>query len=433
MRCIRTRSTILRAALFLVLVLLAIPAEAAGTSPLDGLVKEALENNPEIQAAKYGITAMNERPSQAGALPNPSITLGLMNIPTDSFDFKQEAMTQKTIGIMQTFPYPGKRGLKRAVAEKEVVRSKEGLEILKLRIVREVKETYFSLYLVGRSIEVIERNQRLLRDFIRIAETKYSVGKGIQQDVLKAYVELSKMKEKLITLEEKKAVFSARLGYLLNRPTETTFEVPTELEPGHRDVSKENLLARIYESHPVLKGMKAAIEREEKAHLLAKKGYYPDFNVSLQYGQRDDGPMKRADFVSAMVKMQVPLWQGKKEDRKVAERLARVNQAKARYDAAKSRLAFRVRKIKSEMESAFEQTRLFRDGIIPQAKASLESAIAGYQVNKVDFLTLLNNHLTLFNYEIQYYRALATHEIKMAALEEAAGGPLTGHNHEVKP
>ncbi|MDH3975067.1 MAG: TolC family protein [Deltaproteobacteria bacterium] len=404
------------------------PAENKSIS-LTNLVNEVINSNRDLAALKEHINAISTLPDQAGSLPNPSLTVGLVNIPTDSFDLKQEAMTQKTIGLMQKFPYPGKRGLKREIAQKQLEKSLTDLETLKLQLVRDLKIDYYTLYFVSRSREVTQRNKRLLQDFIRIAETKYSVGKGIQQDVLKAYVELSKMNEKLISLEEKEAVLKARLNYYMNREPDSPFEMPQELELSHGTMSDMELMKGSFEKHPLLKGMKSLIKKGDKARLLAEKNYYPDFNVTLQYGQREDGNMDRADFISTMVSVQLPIWQKNKEDKKLMEKRARLNETRLRYESARNRLAFMVKKTKSEMESAWEKTLLFRDGIIPQAKASLESAIAGYQVNKVDFLTLLNNHLTLFNYEIQYYRSLTDHEIKMAELEEALGGSFMAPNN----
>lgn len=417
---------------FISILFVLLPMEAYSqenkTGSLADLVNEVLSGNPDLAALKEHINALSTRPDQEGSLANPSLTLGLVNVPTDTFDLDQEAMTQKTIGLMQNFPYPGKRDLKKQIARMEFNKGLADLETLKLQLIRDLKTDYYNLYFVSRSREVTERNKRLLQDFIRIAETKYSVGKGIQQDVLKAYVELSKMNEKLISLKERETVFKARLNSYMNRPPDTPFELPKELEVSHDVMSNSTPVNDTFEEHPLLKGMEALIEKNEKAQLLAEKNYYPDFNVTLQYGQREDGQMDRADFISTMVSIQLPLWQKNKEDKALMEKKARLNEAKRKYEAAKNRLAYMIKKTKSEMESAWEQMLLFRDGIIPQAKASLESAIAGYQVNKVDFLTLLNNHLTLFNYEIQYYRSLANHEIKMAELEEALGGSLMAPN-----
>lgn len=418
------RTTISLILLLFLICFIPTPSQALAdeTLNLEAIIEEALENNPELNAARHNIEALGQRPDQAASLPNPMVSVGIMNIPLDSFDLDQEGMTQKTIGVMQSFPYPGKLALKREIAEKDLLRGKEGLEALKLVVVKEIKSAYYSLFFVNKSIEITERNKSLLTEFVRIAETKYSVGSGVQQDVLKAQVELSKLLDKLIILKEKRKTLKARLNYLMNRMPQEPLGDPGDVQLTPFDLSVDELQESAEKGHPVLKNILASIEKRKSAHLLAKKEYYPDFNVSVQYGQREDGAgMNRADFASAMLQMKVPLWHKTKEDRKVLEAAARTKQAEKNYETVRSRLFFRIKKLKEEMERDYEQALLFREGIIPQATASLDSAVAGYQVNKVDFLTLLNNQITLFNYEIEYYRTVTGHETKLAEMEEAVG------------
>ena len=179
------------------------------------------------------------------------------------------------------------------------------------------------------------------------------------------------------------------------------------------------------ERHPLLKAMEASVERNRKGNLLARKGHKPDIDLSMQYGQRDDGPMgDRPDFVSAIVKFSIPIWRGAKEDKKVLETSARVTQSEREYDRIRNILFYEAARIKEALESRRERARLFEEGIIPQARASLDSSVAGYQVNKVDFLMLLSSQIALFDYEMEYYKAVTEHEIKLAELEEVAGGDL---------
>ena len=392
---------------------------------LDAMIEEALNNNPALNAARNNIKALSQRPDQADSLPNPMISLGLMNLPLDTFELDREGMTQKTIGVIQRFPYPGKLDLMREMAEQSLIGGREELEALKLKVVAEVKKGYYSLFFVNKTIEITKRNKKLLEEFIHIAETKYSVGSGIQQDVIKAQVELSKLMEKLIVLKTEKETVKAKLNYLMNRLPQEPLGDPAEVEITSVNISVEKLQRDLENNHPVLKHILSVIEKNRSARLLAKKEYYPDFNVTVQYGQRDDGTnIDRSDFVSAMVKMKIPLWAKTKEDKKVVEMEARVKQAERNYEKAKSRLFFRVKELKENIIMNYEQAILFKDGIIPQARASLDSAIAGYQVNKVNFITLLDNQVTLFKYEIEYYKTIAGHEKKLAEMEEIVGLPV---------
>ncbi|MDT8316560.1 MAG: TolC family protein [bacterium] len=423
MSCIKKTLVILWAAIGLSMAL-SMPADA-GIIHLADIISEALKSNPELASARQNIEALSHRPDQSAALPNPMLSLGLMNVPTDSFSFDNEAMTQKSIVLSQRFPWSGKRQLKREMAEKDLLKGEFALKSLELKLVLEVKRSYFQLFMANRAIEITEKNRRLLKELVGIAETKYSVGKGIQQDVLKAQVELSRMRDRLITLEEDRNTLKARLNSLMNRLPQEQLGDPEELELTETDPDLERVQNLASERHPLLKAVEADVEGTRKENLLARKEHKPDIDLSMQYGQRDDGPMgERPDFVSAVVKFSVPLWRGEKEDRRVLETAARVKQGEREYDRIRNRLFFEAARLKEGLESRRERALLFKEGIIPQAKASLDSSVAGYQVNKVDFLTLLSSQITLFNYEMEYYKSVSEHEIKLAELEEVAGGDI---------
>ena len=165
-----------------------------------------------------------------------------------------------------------------------------------------------------------QRNKEILEDFAKIAETRYSVGEGIQQDVLKAHVEVSKMVDDLIMLGQRKRALEAKLNALLDRPPDSTVGKPEEVIVRKFPYTVEELQKVALEMNPTLKGMKKMIEAKEKAYALAKREYYPDFGVRFAYGQRDNGPeMKRRDMLTGMVEVNIPIFYKSKQDRKVAE------------------------------------------------------------------------------------------------------------------
>jgi outer membrane protein TolC len=171
-----------------------------------------------------------------------------------------------------------------------------------------------------------------------------------------------------------------------------------------------------------LKKLTRIIEKNKLSYSLAKKEYYPDFDVTVSYGQRQDrDSLKRADMVSASVTVPLPLWHKDKQDRKVVEAQFNINAAQAEHDAAKNEIFYRIKDIVAKEEKQNALLDLYKTGIIPQARQSLNSAIAGYQVNKVDFLTLVDNRLTLYNYEIFYHQTLADYEKNLSELEEVTG------------
>jgi cobalt-zinc-cadmium efflux system outer membrane protein len=411
-----------------VFILPACAQESANNDSMEGLVEEALLNNPELKTLQEKIAMYEERPPQAESLDNPKLGFALANVPVDTFKFDQEPMTQKQISVMQRIPFPGKLGLKGDIARKELEVVREEYEEKKNSIVMQVETTYRNLLFTEKSLDITRENRDLLRDFVKITETKYAVGEGIQQDVLKAQVELSKMIDLLITLEQKRESIAARLNMLLDRPISAPIRATGEIETPEQDYSDlafEELQRTAFDTRPSLIGLNRMVEQSRLALALAKKMYYPDFDIGVSYGQRDDGPdIERADFISGSVSITIPLWYKTKESRKVEEERANIRKATELLSAMKNEVSFRIRDIITDLIKYGQKIELFRTGLIPQSAASLESAIAGYQVNKVDFISLVNNQITLYNHKIEYFRAITDYKNKLSELNAVIGKKL---------
>ncbi|MCP2597493.1 TolC family protein, partial [Candidatus Aminicenantes bacterium AC-335-G13] len=394
---------------------------------LNELINEALNNNPQIIAARKKWEAYREKIPQAGALPDPVISLGLMNLPVNSFDFNQEPMTGKKLSIMQMIPFPGKLKLKEKIALSEYNSVGQNYKDLRNTIIKNVKITFYDLFFIDKSIEITRKNKLLLQQFVKIAETKYSVGKGLQQDVLKAQVELSKLIEKLINLQQKRETIKARLNTLLNRPPESPLGKILEIKKSKFNLSLEKLKQIALENRPLLKAWEYIIKKYELAYELAKKDYFPNFNLSFSYTQREDlkTGMKMYDFFSGMVSFNIPLYFSRKQKKKIEETALNIAMSKEQYNSLKNEIFFQIENILEQLKRDEELIELYKTGIIPQATQSLNSAISGYQVDKIDFITLLHNQVTLFNYEIDYYRILTDFEKKLAELEAIIGKQLT--------
>jgi outer membrane protein TolC len=393
---------------------------------LNALIEEALSKNPDVLAAKSKWEVLKERPPQAGSLDDPMVGLGIVNLPTDTFSFRQEDMTMKEISVTQRVPYPGKRGLRSEIAQKEAEAAFSDYEEAKNKISREVKMAYYELFYVNKAVEVTEKNREVLKLLNQIAETKYSVGEGIHTDVFKAQVELSKMIDELIMLNQNKRALKSRLNTLLHRPPFAPLGEPGEVSLQKFSADPEELVKAAAENRPLLQSMKRMVERNQVGLKLAGRDYYPDFDFKLAYGQRDDGPLgRRADMVTAMVGFNIPLWYKSKQERKVAESQKDVLASKDQLTAMTNEIRFLVSEKLTDLERAEQQIELLKTGIIPQATLSLDSAIASYRVNKVDFITMLDTLMTLFKYEIQYYRLLSEHRKNIAEIETAVGKPST--------
>ena len=407
---------------FLILMLMPCSSSAQSEKPrlnVDRLIEEALQNNPEISAAKIRWEVFKEKIPQSYALEDPMFGFGIVSLPTN-FSFRDEDMTMKEFSISQKFPFPGKRPLMKEMASKEAEAVSAEIQGKIHQIIKDVKTAYYDLSHIYRTTEVTQRNKRILEDFAKIAETRYAVGEGIQQDVFKAHVEVSKMVDDLIMLGQRKRSLEAKLNALLNRPPETPMGEPEEVVLRKFPFTIEELHKMALEMNPTLKGMKKMIEAKEKAYALAKREYYPDFNFKFAYGQRDNGPdMKRRDMLTGMVEMNIPIFYKSKQDRKVAETKAEILATEAQYLAMKNEVLFMITDMASMIQRGERQIELYKTGIIPQASLQINSAMSSYRVNKADFMTLLDSQMTLYKYELEYHQALTEYEKNVANLGAA--------------
>jgi outer membrane protein TolC len=391
---------------------------------LKELIKEALENNPKLEAAFQRALSAEKTIPQAGALPDPQLTFGLSNLPINSFSFDQDPMTGKVIGVMQMFPFPGKLSLATDMAEFEAAAIKYQQDEVRNQIVQMVKQTYFDLYATDRAFETTQKNKALMEQFVHVVEIKYATGSGLQQDVLRAQVEISKLEDDFIMWEQKRLSVSARLNALLNRPANTPVEktLPELMLPD----SPVTIFPaeKIEQNRPLLKAWNEKIQKAETAVKFAERDIWPNFAVGASYRQRNDLADGRqlSDFFSATVSLNIPLYYKRKQKAKVSERGLAFNATKAEYESAKTIVLSQVESILAELERNRKRVELYKGGILLQAQQSLESAHAGYRVGKVDFLTLINNWMMLQNYELQYFFALSNFYKNLANYELAVGG-----------
>jgi outer membrane protein, heavy metal efflux system len=406
-------------------------SQETGQAPLrlNDIIEEALSKNPDVVAAKSKWEVLRERPPQTGSLDDPMIGLGIINLPTRNFNFRAEDMTMKEVSITQRLPYPGKRSLRVEAAEKEAEAAHWEYEEMKNKISRDIKGAYYELFFVNKAIAITDKNRELLKLLNKITETKYSVGDGIQADLLKSQVDLSKMIDELITLTQLKRSLKSRINTLLQRPPFGPLGEPEELVPAKFSLDPEGLMKEAETKRPLLQSLKKLVEKNRVNLRVAEKDYYPDFDVKFAYGQRDDGPNGvRSDLVTAMVGFNIPFWYKTKQDKRVAESKKEILSAQDQYNAQMNEIRFLVSEKTIEIERAEKQIELLKTGIIPQATLALDSAINAYQVNKVNYMTLLDNLMTLSKYEIQYYRLLTDQQKSIVEIEGALGRSI----HEEK-
>jgi len=397
--------------------------EAQPLEDLPRLVQTALANNPELKASDARWQMFRTRIAQARSFDDPMLMLKIQNgIVKDPFNFGRDPMTQKVIGISQQLPFFGKRALKGEVAAKEAESYRWSVDERTLELKRMVKESYYQIYFIDKSLEIIDKNIRIIDDFITLAETKYSVGQGVQQDVFKSQLERSRMLDMRITLEQQRKTLSANLNALLYRSPDVSVGKISDFEVTPLSLTAEELRTTAYENRPLLRSYKALIEKGEAGHKLAEKEFYPDFNVAFEYMQRDRiDEMERGDNMYSLgVTFNLPV-QRERRQAALAESSSEISMATEEANSLKNSISFGISDLMAQLEKRRKLIELYKTGLLPQAAQSLESATISYRVNKVDFLTLLDSRVTLFNYEREYYDSLADYQMKLAQLEALVG------------
>ncbi len=390
---------------------------------LNALVAEALQNNPELGAAVKETEAAGERVRPAGALEDPMLEAGLLNVPIQPFRLNREDMTMKMLGLSQKLPYPGKRALREQVAAKDAETIGYGLRETSNRVVRDVKLAYFDLALTDETVRQLQDNRLVLEQFLRIAEGRYAVGQATQAEVLKAQTQLGRMSEELLRMERERPVMEAELARLLGRRGNAA-PIAAELpQIGDAAFSLEALQEAALRERPQLLGLQSAIDRSAKTLELARKEAQPDFDLRFSYGQRerDLAGMPREDLVSFTVAMNLPVWRKDKIEPRIAEALALREQTLELQRAQQNEVLARLRQQVAIAEQSRKSVSLYETGILPQARLAVEASLSGYKVSRVDPLMLLDSQMTLFGYEISRAKELVNFNKALAEIEFLTG------------
>ncbi|RMH05829.1 MAG: TolC family protein [Nitrospirae bacterium] len=380
---------------------------------LAALIEEAKAKNPEIQAARQRWEVAKARIPQVQTLPDPIIGLTYRG---------PDIMREGRLHLQQEIPFPGKLSLKGEIARKAADQAEQIYRAVQLRVIAQLKEAYFTLHFIQKSIEVVKKNLVILKELEKTAEARYQVGKGIQQDVFRAQVELSREIEQLTALEQERESVRAEINRILNQPPMQPLGVPEEPTLTRLPYTLEDLNTIAQEHSPLLRGHIHDIARGQSAVDLAQREYFPDFVVSLGAMQS----FRSADLQDAfgMLGIKVPLYYATKQRFGEKEALADLERARRDYRTVLQTVLFQVKDNFVRAQRAARLVKLIGKAIVPQASLALESSMAGYAVGKVDFLTLLDNVLSLQQDELDLHRQKTDHEIAIAKLEAIIGQPL---------
>lgn len=423
---------ILRQSILQILIMLLLSACVfAGEEPvvksvltLKAATEQAVQDNPDLAQMQARAQAMAAIPSQMGALPDPEISFNAMSLPVNTFNTRQEDMTQLGAGISQVLPFPGKLALREQAAAFEAEAASQSVTEVRWRLLSEVKTTWWLIFYLDRAIQIVDSNHALLQQFVQIARTKYEVGEGLQQDVLLAQLELSKLLDQQLMLKASRRNAAASLNALLDKPANEALRLPDKVDTQLPSIKQETLLYQQAEtSRAVLEGNRLGINAAQSRLDLAKKEVLPDFNLGAAYGGRANTPAgdRRADLLSLNLSMNVPIFAAQKQAKAVDQRTSELMQEKYALQDQWNKVRSQISQGYNDYRRAKDQVVLFETGIVPQARQTVASMLAGYRVNKVDFLNLVRSQITLFEYETQYWKAFTEANQSLAQLAAAVG------------
>ena len=392
----------------------------SATLTLDDLVREALQKNPAVQSALHAVQGQRLRVPQARSWPEPTLALGWMgNIAP--FDVQAgDPSSYRSVSAMQEIPYPGKLRLRGEVASKEAQVAWWDYEALRRQVAAGVKTAYYDYFFYDKALQVTRRDKELLGKLASIAEARYRVGKGIQQDVLRSQVEVSLLLQKVTTLEQQRDTAQARLNSFLARAPESPLPAPAEVQAAALQ-SLDALYALARSNDTGLQREQQMVERNQLAADLARKDYYPDLSVGYMYQQRPLMP----DMHGLTFSLKIPVFYKSRQRAAVQEAAEQVVSAQQGREERRNELYFQLKQEYLAAKASSELVKLYSQGVVPQSSLALESAMSAYQVGTVDFLSVLANFRNLLDYETDYYRELANYQSALARMEPLVGQDLT--------
>jgi len=408
-----------------------VSAEAAGPLPaldreaaLSGCLAYAALNNAGLEAAFNHWKAALERVPQARALPDPRFTYRYYIEEVET----RVGPQRQGYSLSQIFPWFGKLSLRGGVALEAAEAARERYEAEKLALFYRVKNAYYEYYYLARSIAVVRENRDLLKYLEGVVRRRYTAAAAGHPDVIRVQVELGKLDDHLRTLQDLQGPFVADLNAAMNRPMDAPIPWPTEAPHERAEVTDEEALAWLAEASPELKALEHEIAGRREAVKLAKREYFPDVTVGVDYvdtasalmpGTRDSGK----DPVIAMVSVNIPLW--------VEKYAAGVREAEAQYWAAlhgkverANTLSARAKMVLYRFRDAQRKMDLYGDTLLPKARESLKATETAFRAGRASFTDLVDAERVFLEFQLSNERALASYAQRLAELEMLVGRAL---------
>lgn len=411
------------ALLFLTLSAVSVYSQTAKSENLNALIKEGMENNPQIKSVYHSWQAASFKVKEALGLPDPMARYSYFGESAQTRVGPQE----HKYGISQKIPFPGKLNLKGKSQGRKAAILGEKYEAIKRQIIKNIKFTYFDIFWVDKAISVTEEEKSILENLEKVAQRKYESNLGPQQDAIKAQVELSRLIDKLFILRQNRESLAAKMNSLLNRPSQAKIGPTQEVKPDEFSYERETLQALAVDNRQELRAANLDIQRAEYEKSLARLNYFPDFTFGLDYIQVGSGHTSASndgqDAWMGTVAINVPIWFDKLEAQ-VKEKRSALESSRENLQNTQNSVAYEVDDLYFKIMAYKDIVSLYRTALIPQTEQAFEAARIAYETGEVDFLNWLDAERILLQTHLAYYKAIIDYRKSIAYLERVVGKDL---------
>ena len=396
-------------------------AHSQADTPLQDLLNEADRNNPQIRAARQGWQSAKQVPSQVSTLPDPQFQIQQFSVgsPRPFAGYTNSDFAYFGLGVSQDIPYPGKLRLKGEMATQDAGVARQQYETVRRAVFAGVKSAYFQLAYLSETLGILESDGQLLQQVEKAADARYSSGMGNQQDLLQAQLEQTKLLREITVHHLDVAKVQAQIKQLLGRSQSSPDIEAAQLRETLLPYTYNELLAAAKAQNPEIAGAQKMVQKEKLQVELAHKDFYPDFNVQYMW-QRTDPTQFRAYYMLTFG-VRVPIYRSRKQRPELAEAEADLSRSRSEAESQMQQIAFELRTEYETAQKTAELLKIYREGLLPQARAGFQSGLAAYQNNRQDFQALLTSFLDVLKLDEEYWQDSAERETALARIEELTG------------
>ena len=403
-------------------------APVASDSVLQSLVVEALARNPTVAQRQAAVRAATLRIRPAGSLPDPMLTVGVMDLVLPHFEFNQSDFTEADVELSQEIPWPGALGARSGVmrAAAAGARAEEGT------VRRDLKTTmavaYYRLGYTVTALQTLRHQRDLLDAAVQLSTTRYATGAAPQSDPLQAKLARDRLRSEEFALESERIAALAAVNALRNRAPGDSVLV-TAIEPAALRAGAvpqppaDTLVALAVAIHPRLAARRAAVDGATRTIQVERLGARPDFTLTARYGYRPVAfGFNFPDFFSASIGLRLPIWAWRKQNRLADAARADSTGAAAGLRDAELQLSREVTEAAARVQASQQRLALLVDGVLPNARGTVESVLRSYQVGRAEFLTLLSVEDARYRAELEAVAVAADYQAQLMMLRQLTAG-----------